>query len=137
MIETGNVQDSTHPTRIITPPRKWMPVDLHELWDYREPLTSFTMRDIRYTQTALGFLWAIIQPLFMMIIYSASMLPESIHPFYGQNPMAGVIEGFQWALLGTEIPGTMLFVSVGVIAVLLVSGMFYFRRMEQYYADIV
>ena len=274
--------DNNLPYLIIRPPRKWVPVDLHELWNYRELLTSFTMRDIkiRYKQTALGFLWAIIQPLFMMVIftiifggfakipsegipyplfsfaallpwmlfseglirstmsmvananimtkvyfprlimpisgilsplvdfavsisilvlmmayygfvptinvvflplfillalatslsiglwlsalnvkyrdfqytvpfiiqlwmyaspvvYPASMIPEAIRPLYGLNPMAGVIEGFRWALLGTEIPGSMIFVSVGVVAVLLVSGMFYFRRMEQYYADIV
>jgi lipopolysaccharide transport system permease protein len=282
MVDIGQARDSTPPTLIIRPPRKWVPVDLHELWNYRELLTSFTMRDIkiRYKQTALGFLWAIIQPLFMMVIftvifgsfakipsegipyplfsfaallpwmlfsegltrstmsmvananimtkvyfprlimpisgilsplvdfavsisililmmayygfvptinviflplfillalatslgvglwlsalnvkyrdfqytvpfiiqlwmyaspvvYPASMIPESIRPLYGLNPMAGVIEGFRWALLGTEIPGPMILVSVGVVVVLLVSGMFYFRRMEQYYADIV
>ncbi|MEI7856635.1 MAG: ABC transporter permease [Methanomicrobiales archaeon] len=281
MTEPGPAHESV-PTLIIRPPRKWVPVDLHELWNYRELLTSFTMRDIkiRYKQTALGFLWAIIQPLFMMVIftiifggfakipsegipyplfsfaallpwmlfsegltrstmsmvananimtkvyfprlimpisgilsplvdfavsisilvlmmayygfvptinvvflplfillalatslgiglwlsalnvkyrdfqytvpfiiqlwmyaspvvYPASMIPEAIRPLYGLNPMAGVIEGFRWALLGTEIPGPMILVSVGVVAVLLVSGMFYFRRMEQYYADIV
>jgi len=274
--------DNNVPHLIIRPPRKWVPVDLHELWNYRELLTSFTMRDIkiRYKQTGLGFAWAVIQPLFMMLIftiifggfaqipsdgipyplfsfaallpwmlfsegltrstmsmvmnsnimtkvyfprlimpisgilsplvdfavsisilvlmmayygfvptinvvflplfillalatslgiglwlsalnvkyrdfqytvpfiiqlwmyaspvvYPASMIPEAIRPLYGLNPMAGVIEGFRWALLGTEIPGSMIFVSVGVVVVLLVSGMFYFRRMEQYYADIV
>ena len=277
-----NHSESAIPTLIIRPPRKWVPVDLQELWNYRELLTSFTMRDIkiRYKQTALGFLWAIIQPLFMMLIftiifggfakipsegipyplfsfaallpwmlfsegltrstmsmvtnsnimtkvyfprlimpisgilsplidfvvsisilvlmmayygfvptiniiylpffillalatslgiglwlsalnvkyrdfqytvpfivqlwmyaspvvYPASMIPEAIRPLYGLNPMAGVIEGFRWGLLGTEIPGPMILVSVGVVVVLLVSGMFYFRRMEQYYADIV
>lgn len=282
MTEISPRPESTPPTLIIRPPRKWVPVDLHELWNYRELLASFTMRDIkiRYKQTALGFLWAIIQPLFMMLIftiifggfakipsdgipyplfsfaallpwmlfsegltrstmsmvsnanimtkvyfprlimpisgilsplvdfavsisilvlmmgyygfvptlnvvflplfillalatslgiglwlsalnvkyrdfqytvpfiiqiwmyaspvvYPASMLPEAIRPLYGLNPMAGVIEGFRWALLGTEIPGSMIFVSVGVVVVLLVSGMFYFRKMEQYYADIV
>jgi lipopolysaccharide transport system permease protein len=259
-----------------------VPVDFHELWNYRELLVSFTMRDIkiRYKQTALGFLWAIIQPLFMMLIftiifggfakipsdgvpyplfsfaallpwmlfsegltrstmsmvsnsnimtkvyfprlimpisgvisplvdfavsiailvlmmayygfvptinvvflplfiilalatslgvglwlsalnvkyrdfqytvpfliqiwmyaspvvYPASMLPKAIQPLYGLNPMAGVIEGFRWALLGTEVPGSIIFVSIVVVVVLLVSGIFYFRRMEQYYADIV
>jgi lipopolysaccharide transport system permease protein len=282
MAESGHIEDSTSPTFIIRPPRKWVPVDLHELWNYRELLTSFTLRDIkiRYKQTGLGFAWAIIQPLFMMVIftiifggfakipsdgipyplfsfaallpwmlfsegltrstmsmvanssimtkvyfprlimpisgilsplvdfavsisilvlmmayygfvptinvvflplfilfalatslgiglwlsalnvkyrdfqytvpfiiqlwmyaspvvYPASMIPEAIRPLYGLNPMAGVIEGFRWALLGTEIPGSMIFVSVGVVVVLLVSGMFYFKRMEQYYADIV
>jgi lipopolysaccharide transport system permease protein len=266
----------------ISPPRKWIPIDLRELWNYRELLFSFTERDIkiRYKQTALGFLWAIIQPLFMMIIftvffgrlakipsegipyplfvlaallpwtlfaegltrstnsmitnagimtkvyfprlimpisgilsplvdfavsfiiliammayygfvptlnvvflplfillalatslgiglwlsalnvkyrdfqytipfmiqlwlfaspvvYPASLVPESVRFLYGLNPMAGVIEGFRWALLGTEIPSAMILVSVGVVVVLLVSGAFYFRRMEQYYADVV
>ena len=270
------------PTLIIKPPKQWVPVDLNELWAYRELLATFISRDIkiRYKQTVLGFLWAIIQPLFMMVIftiifggfaqipsegipyplfsfaallpwmlfsegltrstmsmvananimtkvyfprlimpisgilsplvdfavsmsilvlmmayygyvptfnviflplfillalatslstglwlsalnvkyrdfqytvpfiiqlwmyaspvvYPASMIPESIRAFYYLNPMAGVIEGFRWALLGTEIPGAMIFVSVGAVAALLVSGMFFFRRMEQYYADIV
>ena len=64
--------DNNVPHLIIRPPRKWVPVDLKELWDYRGILISFTMRDIkiRYKQTALGFLWAIIQPLFMMVIFT-------------------------------------------------------------------
>ena len=270
------------PTLIIRPPKKWMPIDLQELWNYRELLASFTKRDIkiRYKQTALGFLWVIIQPLFMVLIFSfffgglakipsddipyplfvlaallpwtlfaegltrsttsmvtnaqimtkvyfprlimpisgilsplvdfivslsllavfmvyygvmptlnvvflpllfllalatslgvglwlsalnvkyrdfqytvpfiiqlwmfaspvvypASLLPQSLRFLYGLNPMAGVIEGFRWALLGTEIPGIMILVSTGVVILLLISGMFYFRRMEQYYADVV
>jgi len=277
-----NKTDSAIPTIVIRPPKKWVPVDFRELWEYRELLYSFVARDvkIRYKQTALGFLWAIIQPLFMMLIftiffggfakissdgipyplfsfaalipwilfsegltrsttsmvsnstimtkvyfprlimpisgilsplvdfivsmsillilmayygfvptwnivflplfiilalatslgvglwlsalnvkyrdfqytvpfliqiwmyaspvvYPASMIPESIRYLYGLNPMVGVIEGFRWALLGTDIPGAIILVSVVVVAVLLVSGIFYFRRMEQYYADIV
>jgi lipopolysaccharide transport system permease protein len=275
-------QESAPPTLIIRPPRTWIPVDLHELWAYRELLTTFTMRDIkiRYKQTGLGFAWAIIQPLFMMVIftiifggfaqipsegipyplfsfaallpwmlfsegltrstmsmvananimtkvyfprlimpisgilsplvdfivsisilivmmayygfvpttnvvflplfillalatslgvglwlsalnvkyrdfqytvpfiiqiwmyaspvvYPATMLPKAIQPLYGLNPMAGVIEGFRWSLLGTEMPSAIIYVSVFVVVVLLISGMFYFRKMEQYYADIV
>ncbi|MCU0632821.1 MAG: ABC transporter permease [Methanolinea sp.] len=272
---------SAHHIRI-RPPKKWVPIDIHELLNYRELLLSFTWRDIkiRYKQTALGFLWAFIQPLFMMLIfsiffgrlaglpsegipypvfvlaaiipwtlfsegitrstssmitnanimtkvyfprlimpvsgilsplvdflvafsllvlmmvyygviptlnvvflplfillalatslgiglwlsalnvkyrdfqytipfliqlgmfaspvvYSASLVPESFRFLYGLNPMAGVIEGFRWALLGTNMPSAMILVSVGVVIVLLVSGAFYFRRMEQYYADVV
>jgi lipopolysaccharide transport system permease protein len=56
---------------------------------------------------------------------------------YGLNPMAGVVEGSRWALLGTEPPGLMIFLSVVVVIALLVSGMLYFRKMEQYFADIV
>ena len=270
------------PTLVIRPPRKWVPVDLHELWAYRELVTSFTLRDIklRYKQTGLGIAWAVLQPLLTMVIftvffgglakipsdgvpyplfvlaallpwtlfaegltrsttsmvtnanimtkvyfprlimplssiisplvdfavsfiiliammvyygyaptlniiflplflllalatslgvglwlsalnvkyrdfqytvpfiiqigmfaspvvYASSLVPESLRVWYGLNPMAGVIEGFRWALLGTGTPSAMVLVSVGMVIVLLVSGMFYFRRMEQYYADIV
>jgi len=274
--------DEHVPTLIIRPPRKWVPIDLQELWNYRELLASFTKRDIkiRYKQTALGFLWVIIQPLFMVfifsvffgglakipsddipyplfvlaallpwtlfaegltrsttsmvtnsqimtkvyfprlimpisgvlsplvdfmvsmsllavfmayygfvptlnvvflplfillalvtslavglwlsalnvkyrdfqytvpfiiqlwlfaspVVYPASLLPESVRFLYGLNPMAGVIEGFRWSLLGTGMPGAMMLVSVGVVVLLLITGIFYFRRMEQYYADVV
>ncbi len=282
MTETPPVQESTMPTLVIRPPRKWVPVDLHELWAYRELVASFTLRDIklRYKQTGLGIAWAVLQPLLTMVIftvffgglakipsdgvpyplfvlaallpwmlfaegltrsttsmvtnanimtkvyfprlimplssiisplvdfavsfiiliammvyygfvptlnilflpvflllalatalgvglwlsalnvkyrdfqytvpfliqiwmfaspvvYASSLVPESLRMWYGLNPMAGVIEGFRWALLGTGAPSAMVLVSVGMVIVLLVSGMFYFRRMEQYYADIV
>jgi len=282
MTETSPVQESTVPTLIIRPPRKWVPVDLQELWAYRELITSFTLRDVklRYKQTGLGIAWAVLQPLLTMVIftvffgglakiasdgvpyplfvlaallpwtlfaegltrsttsmvtnanimtkvyfprlimplssiisplvdfavsfiiliammvyygfmptlnilflpvflllalatalgvglwlsalnvkyrdfqytvpfliqiwmfaspvvYPASLVSDSMRIWYGLNPMAGVIEGFRWALLGTGAPSAMVLVSVGMVIVLLVSGMFYFRRMEQYYADIV
>lgn len=270
------------PTLIIQPPRKWVPIDLRELWNYRELITTFTMRDIklRYKQTGLGIAWAVLQPVLTMLIfsiifgrlanlpsdgipyplfvlaallpwtlfaegltrsttsmvansnimtkvyfprmimplsgimspvidfaicfviliammiyysfvptinivflpfffllalatslgvglwlsalnvkyrdfqytipfllqiwmfaspvvYASSLIPESLRMWYGLNPMAGVIDGFRWALLGSGAPSAMVLVSVGMVIVLLVSGMFYFRRMEQYYADIV
>lgn len=281
-ITKDNPNPSTAHHIRIRPPKKWVPIDIRELLNYRELLFSFMWRDIkiRYKQTALGFLWAIIQPLFMMVIftvifggfakipsdgipyplfsfsallpwllfsegltrstmsmvsnanimtkvyfprlimpvsgilsplvdfavsisilviimafygfvptinvvflplfillalatslgvglwlsalnvkyrdfqytvpfiiqiwmyaspvvYPASIVPESLKIFYSLNPMAGVIEGFRWALLGTAMPGAMILVSVGVVILLLVSGAFYFRRMEQYYADVV
>jgi lipopolysaccharide transport system permease protein len=270
------------PTIIITPPKKWVPIDLKELWEYRELLYIFTWRDVkvRYKQTALGAAWAIIQPLFTMVVftiffgglaripsegipyplfslaallpwtlfaegltrsttsmitnqnimtkvyfprlimpfsgilsplvdfvvafsiliimmayygfaptlnmiflplfivfavmtslsvglwlsalnvkyrdfqytipfliqiwlfaspvvYPSSLLPEKWQILYGLNPMAGVIEGFRWALLGTNPPGEMIWISLGVVVVLLVTGAFYFRKVEQYFADIV
>ncbi len=270
------------PVTIITPPKKWVPIDFNELWAYRELLYIFTWRDVkvRYKQTALGAAWAIIQPLFTMIVftiffgglagipsegipyplfslaallpwtlfaegltrstmsmisnqnimtkvyfprlimplsgilsplvdfivafsililmmiyygfaptvnvlllpllilftiltslavglwlsalnvkyrdfqytipfliqiwlfaspvvYPSSLLPENWQILYGLNPMAGVIEGFRWAMLGTNPPGAMIWVSLGVVLLLLVTGAFYFRRVEQYFADIV
>jgi lipopolysaccharide transport system permease protein len=57
---------------------------------------------------------------------------------YGLNPMAGVVEGFPWALFGTgEAPGLMLLVSVLIVALLLVSGAFFFRRMERAFAGVI
>ncbi len=57
---------------------------------------------------------------------------------YGLNPMVGVVEGFRWALLGTgQAPGLLLAVSVLMVAALLSSGLYYFRRMEDTFADVV
>lgn len=270
------------PTLVIRPPRKWVPVDIHELWQYRELLYFFVWRDvkIRYKQTGLGVAWAVIQPLLTMVIfsvifgglakipsdgvpyplfalaallpwqlfsegmtrsttsmvananimtkvyyprlimpiagilsplvdfaiamvililmmvyygfmptvnvvflpafvllalatslgvglwlsalnvqyrdfqytvpfliqiwlyaspvvYSTSLVPEQYRLLYGLNPMAGVIEGFRWALLGTDPPSGVIGLAVIVVLVLLVTGAFYFKRMEQYFADIV
>lgn len=270
------------PHLIIQPPRKWVPVDFHELWHYHELLYFLTWRDIkiRYKQTILGFSWAIIQPLSMTtiftiffgglanipseevpyplfafsgvliwtifaegltrstkstvsnahimtkvyfprlilpisgilsplvdflagfsilviaiiyygiglswqiialpafillavatalgvglwfsalnvkyrdfgyvipfmiqlwlfaspVVYPSSLIPPQYRALYGLNPMAGVIEGFRWALFSTSPPSLMIMVSIGVVIALLISGIFYFRRMEQYFADIV
>ncbi|HTY14992.1 MAG TPA: ABC transporter permease [Methanoregulaceae archaeon] len=281
--ETGVIPvEVRKPTIVIRPPRKWVPVDFHELWEYRELLYFFTWRDVklRYKQTGLGIAWAVLQPLLMMVIftlffgrlagipsdnvpyplfaftallpwtlfaegmsrstlsmvqnanimtkvyfprlimpvasilsplvdfivafgllvilmiyygvvptinviflplliifammtslsvglwlsalnvqyrdfqytvpfliqiwmfaspvvYPASMIPQSWQWLYALNPMTGVIEGFRWALLGTSAPGTTILISFGVVMFLIVTGMFYFRRMEQYFADIV
>ena len=90
-------------------------------------------RDFQYTVPFIIQAWLYASP----VVYSANILPESVHSLYGLNPMAGVIQGFRWALLGTEVPDGMIFASVIVVAAILISGIFYFRRMEQYYADIV
>ncbi len=91
-------------------------------------------RDVRYT---IGFLiqfWLFATP----VAYSSSIVPERWRPLYGLNPMAGVVEGFRWALLGkSEPPGALLAVSVVVVVVVLVGGLYYFRRMEQQFADVV
>lgn len=91
-------------------------------------------RDVRYT---IGFLiqfWLFATP----VAYSSSIVPERWRPLYGLNPMAGVVEGFRWALLGKpERPGALLAVSVAVVILILVGGLYYFRRMEQEFADVV
>lgn len=90
-------------------------------------------RDFQYTVPFLIQIWMYASP----VVYPASMLPESLRVWYGLNPMAGVIEGFRWALLGSTPPSAMILVSIGVVVVLLVSGLFYFKKMEQYFADLV
>ncbi|HHN63931.1 MAG TPA: ABC transporter permease [Nitrospirae bacterium] len=91
-------------------------------------------RDVRYTIPFITQAWLFATP----IAYPSSLLPEPWKTLYGINPMAGVVEGFRWALLGTETaPGPIIIVSAFVALLLLVSGAFYFRRMEKTFADVV
>jgi lipopolysaccharide transport system permease protein len=91
-------------------------------------------RDVRYTVTFLTQAWLFMTP----IAYPSSLLSEPWRTLYGLNPMAGVVEGFRWALLGTDTaPGPMTIVSCLVAAAILVSGALYFRRMEQSFADVL
>jgi len=91
-------------------------------------------RDVHYTIPFLTQAWLLLTP----IAYPSSLLSEPWRTWYGLNPMAGVVEGFRWALLGTDTPpGPMMIVSAVVTLVLFVSGAFYFRRMEQSFADVL
>jgi lipopolysaccharide transport system permease protein len=91
-------------------------------------------RDVRYTIPFLSQLWMFLSP----VAYPASMVPEQWRTLYGLNPMAGVVEGFRWALLGTDAPSpAMLIASVFVAIFLFIGGLYYFRRMEQTFADVV
>jgi lipopolysaccharide transport system permease protein len=91
-------------------------------------------RDIRYVIPFLTQLWMFSTP----IAYPSSLIPEAWRTLYALNPMVGVVEGFRWALLGTDTaPGPMIIVSSVVAVALLVSGAFYFRRMEKTFADVV
>jgi lipopolysaccharide transport system permease protein len=91
-------------------------------------------RDVRYMIPFLTQAWLFLTP----IAYPSSLLPEPWRILYGLNPMAGVVEGFRWALLGTDTaPGGMIIVSTLVAFTLFISGAFYFRRMEQSFADVL
>ncbi len=274
---------SSAPTVVIRPSRGWIPINFRDLWSYRELLYFLTWRDIkvRYKQTAIGFAWAVIQPVFMMVafslffgtlakmpsenipyplfnyaavlpwtlfasgitrssnslvqdanliqkvyfprllmplagilsplvdfaiafliliglmlyfayypgvmmfwilpflllelmlalgiglwlsainveyrdvihaipflvqmglfaspvVYPSTFVPERFQTAYGLiNPMAGIIEGFRWAILGTEPPSYLLIASAAIILIVLISGAFYFRRREKAFADVV
>jgi lipopolysaccharide transport system permease protein len=91
-------------------------------------------RDVRYTLPFLTQFWMFATP----IAYPSSMLSEPWRTIYGINPMVGVVEGFRWTLLGTDAaPGGVAVVSAVVAVGLLVSGAYYFRRMERTFADLV
>ncbi len=92
-------------------------------------------RDVRYIVPFLVQVWLYATP----IAYSSSLIKNDLlRTVYGLNPMVGVVEGFRWALLGvTTTPGPMIFVSALAALLLLASGMFYFRRVENSFADVV
>jgi lipopolysaccharide transport system permease protein len=91
-------------------------------------------RDVRYVVPFLTQFWMFATP----IAYPSSLLPEQWRVVYGLNPMVGVVEGFRWALLGTQVTlGPTLLASFVAATVLLVSGAYYFRRMEKTFADVV
>ena len=91
-------------------------------------------RDVRYTIGFLVQFWFLATP----VAYPTSVVPQRWQALYGLNPMVGVIEGFRWALLGTgQAPGHLLAVSVAAAAVILGSGLYYFRRVEATFADVI
>lgn len=91
-------------------------------------------RDVRYIIPFITQFWLFATP----IAYSSRLLSEPWRTWYGLNPMVGVVEGFRWALLGTQTaPGPMVAVSAGAALLLLLTGALYFRRMEKTFADIV
>jgi lipopolysaccharide transport system permease protein len=91
-------------------------------------------RDVRHIIPFLTQIWMFATP----IAYPSSLLSEPWRTIFGINPMVGVVEGFRWALLGTKTsPGLTIAFSVVVAIGLLMSGAFYFRRMEKTFADVV
>jgi lipopolysaccharide transport system permease protein len=91
-------------------------------------------RDVRHTIPFLTQFWMYVTP----IVYPSSLVPEKWRILYGLNPMAGVVEGFRWALLGTPpTPLAALFPSLLLVLLLLFSGLIYFRRLESTFADVI
>ncbi len=92
-------------------------------------------RDVNYILPFLTQLWLLITP----VAYSAQeVVPEQWQLIYALNPMVGVVEGFRWALLGATPPPTgTLLISASISVILLITGMYYFRRMERTFADLV
>ncbi len=91
-------------------------------------------RDVKYITPFLLQFWMYASP----VAYSSSLIPEQWRFLYGLNPMAGVVEGFRWALLGQPISvSSFLPISILAVALLFISSLIYFQRMELTFADVV
>jgi lipopolysaccharide transport system permease protein len=91
-------------------------------------------RDVRLLIPFMTQIWLFVTP----IAYPSSLVPEKWRFLYGLNPMAGVVEGFRWALLGKSTQnGVLVIVSSIMVLCLLIGGIMYFRRMERTFADVV
>ena len=90
--------------------------------------------DVESVVPLLTQLWMFASP----VLYPISLVPEPYRFYYGLNPMAGVIEGFRWALLGKAAPDwSLMAVSLGMVTLLLVGGVMFFRRVERTFADVI
>ncbi len=92
-------------------------------------------RDVGYLMPFVTELWKFLTP----VVYPASMIPEKWRLLYALNPMTGVVEGFRYALLGTtqSVSLPMVLISAGISILILITGLFYFRRMEKQFADMI
>ena len=91
-------------------------------------------RDVKFVVPFLIQFWMYASP----VAYSTSIIPDQWKWVYGLNPMVGVVEGFRWALLGKTAPLiSMFFIPVLIIFVVLISGIYFFKKMEKTFADII
>ena len=91
-------------------------------------------RDVRYAIPFLVQIWLFATP----VVYSSTLVPERWRPLLGLNPMATVVDGFRWMIAPTaSFPVRGLAISITVVAVLLVTGLYFFRRVERSFADVV
>jgi len=91
-------------------------------------------RDVQHMVPFIIQIWMYASP----VVYSIDIIPAGIfRTLYGLNPMVGVVQGFRWALFGGSAPDLTLLISTLVVLILFISGLYYFRRMEKTFADIV
>jgi lipopolysaccharide transport system permease protein len=95
---------------------------------------SVKYRDVQHLTPFIVQVWLYLTP----VAYSVSLVPEKYRLVYALNPMVGVIEGFRWALLGRASPNwAAMGVGLAVTSVVLIGGLFFFRRTERTLADII
>jgi lipopolysaccharide transport system permease protein len=89
---------------------------------------------VRYVIPFLVQIWLFATP----VAYSSTLVPDRWRPLYALNPMAGVVDGFRWTVApGAHAPGVSLVVALAAVAVLLTAGLYFFRRTERSFADVV
>jgi lipopolysaccharide transport system permease protein len=95
---------------------------------------NVSYRDVRYATPFIVQLWLFATP----VVYPASLVPEQWRALYGLNPMAGVVEGFRWSLFGGGAPmWGLMGVSLAVTVALFVGGLYWFRRVEHRFSDVI
>lgn len=90
-------------------------------------------RDVRFVLPFILQAWLFASP----VAYSLELVPPEWRPLYGLNPLVGIVQGFRWAVIGSEAPGLLLGSSVAVTVVALLAGAAYFRRTEDRFADLI
>jgi homopolymeric O-antigen transport system permease protein len=90
-------------------------------------------RDVRYLLPFMLQIWLFATP----VAYSLELVPRPWRLLYGLNPLVGVVQGFRWTLLGSEAPGALLLMTVVITAISIAFGVYYFRRTEDYFADLI
>lgn len=94
---------------------------------------NVSYRDINQAIALLVQLWMFVSP----VAYPSTLVPSGWRALYFANPMAGVVEGFRWALVGSRWPGSYVFISLSSAILLLVGGIAYFERTERRFADVI
>jgi lipopolysaccharide transport system permease protein len=91
-------------------------------------------RDVRHVIPFLVQIWLFATP----VVYSSGLIPEAWRPLYRLNPMVGVVDGFRWMVAPvTHASGAELVISAAAVVIILTAGLFFFRRVERSFADVV
>jgi len=98
---------------------------------------SIRFRDFQHIIPFMVQIGLYVTPVAYPAEFATQKLSSTLSFFYFLNPLAGVVQGFRWSVLGGEPPGQMAFISFGVVIILFISGLYYFRSMESKMADIV
>jgi lipopolysaccharide transport system permease protein len=91
-------------------------------------------RDVQYVLPFLMQVWLFASP----VAYSASLITSPTGRIvYGLNPMAAIVQGFRWVLLGAAPPGAWMWVSAAMTVLVVAGGVVFFKRMEDTFADVI